>query len=56
MEAKIALLFPIILSQVIGYSQIKIDRKIYHFTADSLLKNAVITVGVSLRLSSFSVS
>ena len=34
----------------LGYSQIKIDRKIYHFTADSLIKGAVITVGVSLRL------
>ena len=30
--------------------KLKIDRKIYHVTVDSLLKDAVITVGVSLRL------
>ena len=40
---------PIILSQVRIFS-IKIDHKIYHFIADSLLKDAVLTVGVNLRL------
>ena len=34
----------------LGYSRIKIDHKIYHFIADSLLKDAVLTVGVNLRL------
>ena len=34
----------------LGYSQTKFDRKIYHFIVDSLLKDAVITVGVSLHL------
>ena len=34
----------------LGDSQIKIDHKIYHFIADSLLKDAVLTVGVNLRL------
>ena len=34
----------------LGYSGIKIDLKIYHFIADSLQKDAVLTVGVNLRL------
>ena len=42
----------------LGYSRIKIDHKIYHFIADSLLKDAVLTpYGRSqfTPLSSFSV-
>ena len=35
----------------LGYSWIKIDHKIDHFIADSLLKDAVLKVGVNLRLS-----
>ena len=46
-------LSPIILSQL-GYSLIKIDHKIYHFIADFLLKDAVLMVGVNLRLCLFS--
>ena len=41
----------------LGYSRIKIDHKICHFIADSLLKDAVFMLGVNLHtsLSSFSV-
>ena len=34
----------------LGYSRIKIDHMIYHLIADSLLKDAALTVGVNLRL------
>ena len=34
----------------LGFSRIKIDHMIYHFIADSLLKDAVLTVGLNLRL------